>query len=284
MVRKFPLALVFVAFAVTQQALSVPRNGTPIPVFAPVSSEHGNGVIIDPILLLSAGKIHPVPNPCDNGRTQTAFDDKYLKSGTHFAVVFGGGETGSVTVGRPDPNFGETIVAVQSGVRIEGLTMALAVGSSGVARKTGLRRNPTADERNLTRQLAEMIFTDKGVKSSAFARMRFGQLTVTKLDFGVPEIVASVEIERPDKLGMEYSLFFTAKPSSKDASVIWYQHSLSETEAEAVYIVDVIDTDRDGANELIARHVFYENYRYEVYKQRNGHWEQAFKTEVFGCL
>ncbi|SRR5260221_1990432 len=129
-----------------------------------------------------------------------------------------------------------------------------------------------------------MILTDKGVKASIAARLRVDQLTVVEFVPGVPEIVASVAVETDDESGMQESLFFIAKTTSNDHSVIWYQHPQSETDAEAVYLVDFMDLDGDGVNELIARRVFYENYRYEVYRRQDGRWKPIFQTDVFGCL
>ena len=83
---------------------------------------------------------------------------------------------------------------------------------------------------------------------------------------------------------MEDSLFFTVKTTSDDPSVLWYRHPQLATEGEAVYVVEVIDLDGDGINELIARRVFYENYRYEVYRRQDGRWKEIFETEVLGCL
>lgn len=83
---------------------------------------------------------------------------------------------------------------------------------------------------------------------------------------------------------MQESLFFVAKTTGNVASVIWYQHPQSETDAEALYLVDLMDLLGDGVNELIVRRVFYENYRYEVYKRQGQEWKQIFQTAVFGCL
>ncbi len=116
------------------------------------------------------------------------------------------------------------------------------------------------------------------------AKLQVDQLTVVEFIPGMPEIVASVEVETTDKSGMQDSLFFTAKPGSDEPSVIWYQHPRSETDAEAVYVVDVIDIDGRGLPDLVVRRVFYENYRYEVYRQQDGRWKQLFQTQVFGCL
>ena len=280
MVPKCILALALIACASGRQSPSAVGNSTAVPVFELEESEHGNGVTIDPILLLAAGQIQPVPNPCEEGGARTAFEQQYLKPGTSYTLAFGGVEAGTAIIDRSDPNSSATRVTLHVPTPIKGLTMALAVGSPSVLRRTGLRRDPTTTERNEADLNARAILKSKGVESCAFARLRINQIAVIEFDSGVPETVVSAEIERSDKLGMEYTLFFTVQSGGK-ASVIWYQHAVSETHAEAVYLVDAIDTDGDGSSELVARRVFYENYRYEVYKRR-GPWKEIFKTDVFG--
>ncbi len=111
--------------------------------------------------------------------------------------------------------------------------------------------------------------------------MRLTQITATELNHS-QELIASVEIERADKLNMDYSLFFVLDPASNEKSVIWFQHSKGETDAEAVYLIDLLGA--DSGDRMFVRRVFYENYRYEVYKNRDGRWKKEFASEVFGCL
>ena len=112
--------------------------------------------------------------------------------------------------------------------------------------------------------------------------MRLTQVTASELNRS-RVLVASVEIERTDKLSMDYSLFFVLDPVSNKKSVIWFQHSKGETDAEAVYLIDLLVAEHNG-DRMVVRRAFYENYRYEVYKNRDDRWIREFTSEVFGCL
>jgi hypothetical protein len=285
MVRGVCVVLVVSACAVAQQPAPLPiRNDAVVPLFELEEAEHGKGTTIDPILLLKGKQILPVPDPCETGPAQTKFTNEYLKPSTSYAVVFGGADAGTVTIKAPSPNSADTFVRLDRAVPIRGLTMALAAPASSITRKKIARRGPTADERRQAETLARLILNKKGVSPSEAERLQVDQLTVIEFVPGIPEIVASVEIPTADKSGMEASLFFTVSVTNDDKSIVWYQHPLSETEAEAVYVVDVIDIDGDGVLEIVARRVFYENYRYEVYQQQEEQWKKSFETEVFGCL
>jgi len=112
--------------------------------------------------------------------------------------------------------------------------------------------------------------------------MRLAQVTATELNHSL-KLVVSVEVERADELGMEYSLFFVTDPIFNEKSVIWFQHPKSETDAEAIYLIDHLDPDQNG-DQMFVRRVFYENYRYEVYRYHDGRWRQEFASDIFGCL
>ncbi len=285
MFREISLVVALTARVLAQQPTKPPSsNDAIIPVFELEEAERGEGITIDPILLLKGKQIQPVPDPCEEGSALTQFNDEYLKPGNTYSVVFGGAEAGTVTIKTPPPNSAESLVRLDSSVPIHGMTMALAVPPSRVSRKKSIRRDPNSDERRQAQELAKTILFEEGVKPSALDKLRVDQLAVVEFAPGVPEIVASVAIELADESGMEDSLFFIAKTSGKDPEVLWYQHPQGEADAEAVYIVDLIDLEGDGVNELIVRRVFYENYRYEVYKRQGQQWKQIFQTEFFGCL
>jgi hypothetical protein len=162
------------------------------------------------------------------------------------------------------------------------MTMALAVGSAGLAAQGGSRRDPTAIEQKHIEQAAREILTSQGAATESLTRLRLTQVTATELKHS-QKLIASVEIERADKLNMDYSLFFVLDPLSGKKSVVWFQHSKGETDAEAVYLIDLLVAEHSG-DRMIVRRVFYENYRYEVYKNRDGRWTREFASEVFGCL
>lgn len=299
MIRRVGVILFALSCAAAQQGDSVldkdsaSNKNDAIPVFEldqpePAAGVKNVGVAIDPILLVNGKQIQAAPYACDSDsdveKEEKAFDDRYLRPGTRYRVVYGGREAGTAIVRVPEPNAPGTNVDVEGGVSVHGITMALAVGPGLRLKSEGLRRDPTAAELDKAKQIVRTIFASHGTHSSDLERLTIDQATVIEVESGIPEIAVSAEITRTDKYGMEYSLFLTSQLDGGTPSVIWYQKAQSETEAQAVYIVDLIDLDGDGVNELVARRAFYENYDYEVYKKRNGKWELIFKTDILGCL
>jgi hypothetical protein len=260
-----------------QGAPSIAKD-RPVPIFA-LMSDQGDSVSIDPMLLIDGPTIRPVPYPCTETAALHDFENQYLKPGTVYSVVFGGAPRGTVSVTKSEGI--DWRAHVNSDVRIHGLTMALAVGKSPMGGNVGSRRRPTVAERSYADRIAREILRAKGAPAASLKRMLFNQITVMELGHSM-KLIASVEIERVDKLGMEYSLFFVADPVSKENSVVWFQHSMGTTDAEAVYLIDHLNA--DGTDRMFVRRVFYENYSYEVYKSRDGRWVKEFTSEVFGCL
>src|SRR5258708_3660961 len=97
---------------------------------------------------------------------------------------------------------------------------ALAIQLSRIVLKKSVRRDPSSDERSHAEKLARTILSEKGVSTSDVAKLQVDQLTVVEFIPGMPEIVASVEVETTDKSGMQDSLFFTAKPGANAPSAI----------------------------------------------------------------
>ena len=86
---------------------------------------------INPILLLNGQQIVAVPYDCDSrpeiAKQAKSFDDRYLKPGTRYTVIFGGEEAGTATIKSADPDLPLTAVELDSPLRIHGATMALAL-------------------------------------------------------------------------------------------------------------------------------------------------------------
>jgi len=274
------LLIVVAATALGQERVSPPAKNDAVPIFALVGSERDSSVSIDPILLIDGQQIRSVPNPCTETPALHDFQNLYLKPGATYSVVFGGIRRGTVFVTKLDGD--EWRVHLDSDVRIQGMTMALAVGSAALVAQGGSRRDPTAIEHKQIEQAAREILTSEGVPTESLSRLRLTQATATELDHS-RELIASAEIERTDKLNMDYSLFFVLEPLSHKKSVVWFQHSKGETDAEAVYLIDFL-VGEHTRDRMIVRRVFYENYRYEVYQNRDGGWTREFASEVFGCL
>ena len=280
-IRAISLLLIVVApTALGQKQVPAPAKNEAIPVFALLGSDQDNSVSIDPMLLIDGQQIRPVPNPCTETPALHDFENQYLKPGATYPVVFGGVQRGTASVTKLEGEWWR--VRMDSDVQIQGDTMALAVGSSSLGGTSGVRRNPTAAEQKRIEQVARELLTSKGVSAKSLSRMRLTQVTATELNHSL-KLIASVEVERSDKLSMEYSLFFVCDPVSDEKSVIWFQQPEGETDAEAVYLIDFLPAEHNG-DRMFVRHVFYENYKYEVYRHGDGRWIREFASEVFGCL
>ena len=263
-----------------QASVPPPARNEAIPVFALLGSDRDNSVSIDPMLLIDGQQIRPVPNPCTETSALHDFENQYLKPGATYPVVFGGVQRGTASVTKLEGD--EWRVRMDSDVPINADTMALAVGSSFLGGSSGVRRKPTAAEQKRIEQVARELLTSKGVPAKSLLRMRLTQVTATELNRSL-KLIASVEVERSDNLGMEYSLFFVCDPVSDEKSVIWFQQPEGETDAEAVYLIDFLPAEHNG-DRMFVRRVFYENYKYEVYRHGDGRWIREFASEVFGCL
>src|SRR5882762_6610385 len=98
-----------------------------MPVFALLGSDHGGSVSIDPILLIERQKIRSVPNPCTETPALRNFASQYLNPAHAYPVVFGGARRGTAFVTKLEGS--DWGVRLDSDVRVQGFTMALAVGS-----------------------------------------------------------------------------------------------------------------------------------------------------------
>jgi hypothetical protein len=259
-----------------QKPASAPTRNSGVPIFA----ERGDSVSIDPMMLIDGQQIRPVPNPCTETPALREFENQYLRAGATYPVIFGGVQRGTVSVTKLEGE--EWRVQMHSDVQIHGLTMALAVGSPSLGGSMGTRRSPTATEQKHVEQMARELMKTNGVPAPSLNRMRVTQATAAVLNHSL-KLIASVAVERPDDLGMEYSLFFVSDPVSDEKSTIWFQKPKSETDAEALYLIDLLVAANSG-DRMLVRRVFYENDKYEVYKNRNGRWTKEFASEVFGCL
>jgi len=264
-----------------KKSVSSDTSSGPIPVFALRGSDTGDSISIDQILLIDGGKLHAVPDPCSDSSASHAFDERYFKPGTEYPVIFGGRPKGTVVVKKPEAM--DYPVEPHTDAPIKGFTMALAVGSKTLGRESGVRRNPTPAEQTHLEQLAKEIFTSKGVPASSLARMVVDQIAVVDLNHA-SRIVASIAIERQDKLGPDYNLFVIADPVTGEHSVLWFQHPTKETEGEGLSLIDVLDFDKSGKDRLFVRRALYENYHYEVYGSAQGRWVKEFTSQTFGCL
>lgn len=246
--------------------------------------------ILEPIALILPSGIVPAPNSwCSEFEKEAPqFESRYLKQGTKQKVLFGGADAGTLTVVGYEPGRGFIVNLEQRG-QLGGLVMALATNSQALGRQKGSRRPPTTLEESVATELARQGFLARGISAASLGRVTLSQLTATDLEGDKqPELVGSAIIEREDGLGVEHSLFFVAKAKQDSKSyaptVIWYDSAPTALDGKLSLLVDHVDMDGDGVDELVTKVHFWERWQYRIYKKGRdtGTWNEVTRTPICG--
>ncbi|HKW19546.1 MAG TPA: hypothetical protein VJO35_18700 [Terriglobales bacterium] len=255
------------------------RSGA-VPIFEISADDSGKVLSIDPVVILTGKKFTPVPDACAESHDLLQFEKKYLYVGARYSLIFGGRAVGIVRVmGLNGPDWQ---VNADSSIKLKDLTMALAVAGLPLPKGISKRRKPTTAQVERAKRLAAKVFQEHDAPASLVTNVSISQISLVDLH-GVPQLFVAAEIPLADGGGIDYSLSFLADLAGGVKSILWFQHSPGEAEAEALYLIDQLDIDEDGIDELFLRRVFYENYRYEIYKHNPNGWEKVFATQILGC-
>jgi hypothetical protein len=255
------------------------------PVFFSVIGGQNGSTTIDPMFLVQHGQIFPIPDPCsDTNPASIHFFKTFLSPGSKYHFIFGGTTAGTISVLR-NTNDGDFPAKLNSTIKLQNLQMGLATNSEDFSRIGTERRSPTQSEVNLILRIAGKLFREHGVSGEDVRRMHAVQATIVKMSaLSHIQIIATVTIPRKDGMGLQDSLFFVNGINHDEKpSFIWYHHSKDETDGRMILYVDQLNLSPQE-NEFVTREVFYENYRYQIFKKTNNGWRKTFETEIFGCL
>lgn len=278
----FALAVIAtLAFAnASAQSASSTESRPAVPIFEISADDSGKVLTIDPIAVLAGKKLTSAPDSCAESQDLQRFENKYLYVGARYSLIFGGRLAGTVKVtGLNGP---EWQVNVDSSIKLKNLTMALAVAGLTPPNAASKRKNPTAAEMETARKMAAEVFREHQVPAASVTKLSISQTWVLDLH-DRPQLFVAAEIARRDGDGIDYSLSFLGDPVGRVSFIFWFQHPPTETEGQAVYLIDQLDINGDGIDELFLRRVYYENYRYEIYRQEGKAWDQVFATQILGC-
>ncbi|MBI1750861.1 MAG: hypothetical protein HY234_05605 [Acidobacteria bacterium] len=283
------LLLLVVTTAGKSQQAKTQENET---VLFAIEMNPAGQATIEIVARIASGKFITAPYSCDtNDALATQFEAKYLGTGSRYRLIFGGAAAGTAAVQPPKENFADVAVEVKSRVRLSGLTMALATNSQTLGSQAGARREPSDIEWAVAKDLVRRVFREKGVPAASLERLRIDALAVSVLEKnGKPALIGTATIERADKTGLEHSLFFIAQRDVSGTGfapvLVEYAQAASEIEGKEDFFVDHVDVDGDGVDEVVTRLVFYENYRFRIFKKKKGEgiWQKVFETETMGCL
>jgi hypothetical protein len=252
-------------------------------------------VQMEPVVIIRRGVyVKPPVDESDTGGDIEAqskrFIDEYFRAGRQYRLLFGGGESGTVTVGKYlEPGcVGMTAeVKAETQARLGGEVHALAVSSETLGRgQQNSRRAPTEAERASALELARAAFARNAVPAALVKIMETLNLTATDLDRdGKAELVGSFKAERAEGQNWEaYSLFIIFEPAGDKfkPAMTWF-HKGSEAEYSDRRLVDQLDLDGDGVAEVIAEGHYYESNDYFIYKKQRGQWRSVYQGGGGGC-
>lgn len=238
---------------------------------------------IEAVALVENGRYVAPPKPADPRKQPQAetsrFEAQYFASGKQYAVFHGGDSAGTVAVVKPGS---VTCVSLSAEVsESEALqdddVRALATTLPIAPRPHASSRRPTMDEESAVLQLAGSIFRINGARSSSLKRIRIERLTVADLDGDQrPELIGSFALR--DK--GERALLMVASPKDGDykAELAWHFAGANDLpdDRQRRYLVDHLDLDGDGVDEIVVRMEDHNAWKYGIYKKEKKSWKLVY--------
>ena len=274
------------------------RRPAAAPVKPIIFAVLNDGKTLEPLAVVSKGRLEAPVNGGDDQKLIVAFDKTYYKVGTTYRLIFGGADAGTVKVNSYDPkadcsrNMADVTTTAQK-VTLKGLVMGLATNVKGKAAATSFRRRPTPAEKTEIESLARAEFMRQKVTAK---ELHYQNLTAVDIDNdGKPEFVASywTEIDKTTR-GL---LFFIAQRTSDGNYAISYKEyrRVGEKDVmsgeiksvdEGIYhelLLDVFDFDGDGTAEIFTYSESFEGSGFYAYRRSGGKWIKAFEYANYHC-
>jgi len=258
-----------------------------------------DGQTLEPIGEIAKGELVSAAADQEEKALQN-FANAYYKPKTTYNLIFGGASNGTVTVKSSDPksdcgkNLAQ-VTTVSSKAKLKGLVMGLATNQNPAKTVSGVRRLPTAAERDEIETLVRAEFTKQGVLPKAVKNMKYYNLTALDVDAdGKAEMVGSFWTESSAK---ERNLLFFIAEKNKNGK---YNFGYSEyekitpdkvmsgelkdlDELGGELLLDVLEYNGDKTAEIFTINKAFEGNNFHVYSRKNGKWTRVFEGYNYHC-
>lgn len=259
------------------------------------------GTLIEPIAYIEGNKLSRAESVEDDASTEKSFGGKYYRPKVLYSLIFGGVRDGTIEVIRS--NIGQECSGNSAEVisrpvksKLSGLVMALGTNATLKATVVRYRRKPTTAERTEVEALVRSEFTKQGVAGATLKNLRYHNLTALDVDHdGEAEFVGSYWVApRSDERNI---LFFIAEQDAlgKYAFVISDYSAIKSDDVMSgdpkdldggvghELLLDVLDYDNDGTDEIFTLGQAFEGNNYYVYKRGAGKWLKTYETYNYRC-
>jgi hypothetical protein len=286
-----------VLFAITllAAALSAPQ---PQVLFAVIN--RGSEFAIEPVAMVTK-----TPGPCA-GCWRLHFEDalrddvpddvfaaRYYRHGRTYRVLTGGFDAGTATVEKPTMLGCISLAAtVKITPPLPPTWPALAVGSLHVPSRKAYRLEPAAAEEKAMSRLARRELSKRGLPPPLLAKLEQTDFLSPDLNHdGRRDLIGSFEVKDESRRTPDYYRIFLIA-AADDAGgyraeyVGYFRLNTAQNEngTQAVTVVDTLDLDEDGTDEVITSTQGYEGNEYQILKRgHNGKWTIIYRGGGSGC-
>ncbi len=249
-----------------------------------LNADDKGGYSLQPVVELQNGRVlEPPVVVSDTGCRD--FAAQWYRAGRSYTVLFGGERAGRAVVGR-----GSAVsVKLNREIRLERTAsgrpgdMALATSAPSLGRQLGTRRPPDASERAAALGIARAEFVRRSVPAQLLSRLEMVQLTVSDVNRdGRQDLLGVARIDSVNNTGPVRTLFFVAEggASGYRPTLARYHSGNGETYSLEV-LIDHVDLDGDGIDEILTRAYGWEWFTHRIYSRRGGRWVRTY--EGYGC-
>ena len=286
--------------------LAAVATSTPQPqvLFAITNDSVGQGVLaMEPVAMVT--KTHGpcatcwtltfVRPPIEESKAKEAreFAASYYRPGRTYRLLASGAEIGTAKV-ENETSLGCVSLAARVSVtpprskRDRNRLALLAIGSMHVPPRKAFDRDVTPAEENALWSLGDRELRARGVAAPLLKEMEGHTFLATDLNGDARrDLIGSFAAQNP-KTHNTHHLFLIALGNDGGgyhSEYVWYyRESKSENSVQTMRLVDSVDLDEDGTDEVVVSKSFYESHEYEILKRgRNGKWTIVYRGGGSGC-
>jgi hypothetical protein len=178
------------------------------------------------------------------------------------------------------------VVTPNASLQLGEEAMALATNAKNVRPRDNHRRPPNDQELNQIKLLAMIEFQKHGVARKFFEAIKVEQVIVTRVDDTDDKLrIGSLSLEA---LGAGHQIFLIARITGSGAIAESARYHKTRdlqdgTDMEDVRLVDQLDLDGGGTDEIVLEVTGYESEAFTIYKRTNAQWIKVHVGGQGGC-
>lgn len=247
---------------------------------------------IEPLVVIENGKLKKPPEydyskQKESDAAYERFEKQYFGRGRKYPLLIGGAEKGFVAVGEPVAESCISLSAtVTTSVPLSNAQFALAATTTnGLGVHADWRKPVVPQQRAEFLRLVSRVLARNKVQNISESLIKVDNLRSTRLSEAGPiALIGSATLKR--KSGI-HQVFLVAlyKDSEYEEAVSSYHLARDEDDASASVenLVEQVDLDGDGTDEIVTINTYYESWDYNIYKGENGSWKKVYQGGGGGC-